>query len=110
MISLRNVEKSFDHGPTRTWVLRRVNLDIASGEFVYAAGLADPTHTQWVAPSQDGALVTDGPYAETKEHLMSFGIVDVVDNERALEIAAQMATVFGRVEVRPIDDAGVGDV
>lgn len=83
---------------------------IASGEFVYAAGLADPTHTHWVEQNGSGAVVTDGPFAETKEHLLSFGIVDVADQERALEIAAEMATVFGRVEVRPLDEGGVGDV
>ncbi len=38
MISLRNIEKSFQHGPTRTFVLRRVNLDIQEGEFVSIMG------------------------------------------------------------------------
>jgi putative ABC transport system ATP-binding protein len=38
MISLRNVEKAFQHGPTRTFVLRRVNLDIQQGEFVSIMG------------------------------------------------------------------------
>jgi putative ABC transport system ATP-binding protein len=38
MISLRNVEKSFQHGPTRTFVLRRVSLDIKQGEFVSIMG------------------------------------------------------------------------
>jgi putative ABC transport system ATP-binding protein len=38
MISLRNVEKSFQHGPTRTFVLRRINLDIQQGEFVSIMG------------------------------------------------------------------------
>ena len=38
MISLRNVEKSFHHGPTRTFVLRRVSLDIKEGEFVSIMG------------------------------------------------------------------------
>ncbi|HYI96185.1 MAG TPA: ABC transporter ATP-binding protein [Bryobacteraceae bacterium] len=38
MISLRNVEKSFQHGPTRTFVLRRVSLDIKEGEFVSIMG------------------------------------------------------------------------
>ena len=38
MISLRNVEKAFQHGPTRTFVLRRVNLDIKQGEFVSIMG------------------------------------------------------------------------
>jgi ABC-type lipoprotein export system ATPase subunit len=38
MIELRGIEKSFQHGPSRTWVLRRVNLDIAEGEFVSIMG------------------------------------------------------------------------
>jgi putative ABC transport system ATP-binding protein len=38
MISLRNVEKAFQHGPTRTFVLRRVNIDIQQGEFVSIMG------------------------------------------------------------------------
>jgi putative ABC transport system ATP-binding protein len=38
MISLRNVEKSFQHGPTRTFVLRRINVDIQEGEFVSIMG------------------------------------------------------------------------
>ena len=38
MISLRNVEKFFQHGPTKSFVLRRVNLDIADGEFVSIMG------------------------------------------------------------------------
>ena len=83
---------------------------IATGEFVYAAGLADPTHTQWVEQNGAGAVVTDGPFAEAKECLLSFGIVDVADRDRALEIAGEMAAVFGRVEVRPIDEGGTGDV
>jgi putative ABC transport system ATP-binding protein len=38
MISLRNVEKHYEHGPTKTWVLRRVSLDIKEGEFVSIMG------------------------------------------------------------------------
>jgi putative ABC transport system ATP-binding protein len=38
MISLRNVDKSFQHGPTRTYVLRRITLDIQQGEFVSIMG------------------------------------------------------------------------
>jgi ABC-type lipoprotein export system ATPase subunit len=38
MISLRNVEKYFEHGPTRTYVLRRVNIEIKEGEFVSIMG------------------------------------------------------------------------
>lgn len=38
MISLRGVEKAFPHGPTKTYVLRRVNIDIKAGEFVSIMG------------------------------------------------------------------------
>jgi putative ABC transport system ATP-binding protein len=38
MITLRNVEKYFEHGPTKTFVLRRVNIDIKEGEFVSIMG------------------------------------------------------------------------
>jgi ABC-type lipoprotein export system ATPase subunit len=38
MISLRNIEKSYAHGASRTFVLRRINLDIKEGEFVSVMG------------------------------------------------------------------------
>lgn len=38
MISLRNIEKYFEHGPTKTFVLRRINVDIRPGEFVSIMG------------------------------------------------------------------------
>jgi ABC-type lipoprotein export system ATPase subunit len=38
MIRLRNVEKFFAHGPTKTYVLRRIDLDIQQGEFVSIMG------------------------------------------------------------------------
>jgi ABC-type lipoprotein export system ATPase subunit len=38
MIKLVNVEKYYDNGPTRTWVLRRINLEIREGEFVSIMG------------------------------------------------------------------------
>ncbi len=38
MISLRGVEKSFEQGPTRVWVLRRIDLDVKDGEFVSVMG------------------------------------------------------------------------
>ena len=38
MIQLRNVEKYFEHGPTKTFVLRRINLEIKEGEFVSIMG------------------------------------------------------------------------
>jgi len=38
LIGLRNIEKSYAHGPSRTFVLRRISLDIAEGDFVSIMG------------------------------------------------------------------------
>jgi putative ABC transport system ATP-binding protein len=38
VISLRNVEKFFDHGPSKTFVLRRINIDIKEGDFISIMG------------------------------------------------------------------------
>jgi ABC-type lipoprotein export system ATPase subunit len=38
MITLRNIEKFFQHGPTKTFVLRRINVDIRDGEFISIMG------------------------------------------------------------------------
>ena len=38
MISLRNVEKFFEHGPSKTYVLRRITVDIKEGEFISIMG------------------------------------------------------------------------
>jgi len=48
-------------------------------------------------------LTTDGPFAETKEHLGGYYVVDVKDLDRALELAAQIPDAkTGVVEVRPL--------
>jgi hypothetical protein len=47
-------------------------------------------------------LVTDGPYAETKEHMAGFDVIDCKDLDEAIEIAAKHPVArFGMVEVRP---------
>ena len=49
--------------------------------------------------------MTDGPFAETKEHLGGYYIVDVTDLDRALELAAQIPDArSGVIEVRPLAD------
>jgi hypothetical protein len=75
----------------------------ASGEFVTTEGLADPSHTKTLRKTSDGVVATDGPYAEAKEVLVSYGIVDCASHERAMEIAARICDAVGdTVEVRPI--------
>ncbi len=48
-------------------------------------------------------LLTDGPFIETKEHLLGFFLLDVPDLDTALEWAGKMPIVrYGTVEVRPV--------
>ncbi len=52
-------------------------------------------------------LVTDGPFAETREHLLGFYMVDCADLDAALGWAARIPSApYGSVEVRPIMEYG----
>ena len=78
----------------------------ASGEWVTAEALADPRTSTVYRWREDGALATDGPYAESKEHLAGFFLVDVATRERAEEVAVQFAGPGDVVELRPAMSAG----
>ena len=72
---------------------------------MFGGGL-HPADTATVVKSQDGEIVTtDGPFAETKEHLGGFWVIEAADLDAALAWAAK-ATVAcqGPVEVRPFQD------
>lgn len=74
-----------------------------SGELVGAYGVADAAASKVVRVTDGPPAVTDGPYAEAKEYLGSFTIVDCDSLERALEIAARNpAARYWGVEVRPL--------
>ncbi|MBA3833475.1 MAG: YciI family protein [Chthoniobacterales bacterium] len=75
----------------------------AAGVFVGGAGLESPQATTTVSIRDGKRQVHDGPYAETKEFLAGFGIIDVPDLDAALEWAARHpAAAFASVEVRPL--------
>lgn len=78
-----------------------------SGEWVGGNALADPSRSHAVRVRDGAPMATEGPYAETREHLAGYDVVDVANLERALEIAGQIpdARVCG-VEVRPVMDLG----
>jgi hypothetical protein len=63
-----------------------------------------PTTTATTVRVRDGGtMVTDGPFAETKEVLGGFYLLDVKDLDEALELAAKLpAAARGSIEVRPI--------
>lgn len=84
-----------------------VNDEIrAQGAWVFGGGL-HPANTATVVKLQDGDVVmTDGPFAETKEQLGGFWVIEVADLDAALAWAAKAtAACQGPVEVRPFQDA-----
>jgi hypothetical protein len=74
----------------------------ADGHWVFAGGLASPS-TATVIDSRGGeALLTDGPFLESKEHLAGFWIIEATDLDVALKLAAEGSKSCNRkVEVRP---------
>ena len=83
----------------------------ASGELVLTEGLADPSLTRTIRKEESGPVATDGPYAEAKEVLVSFAIVDCASHDRAMAIAASVVDAIGdTVEVRPIMGGPPADV
>jgi hypothetical protein len=77
-----------------------------TGEFVMTEGLTEPSLAKTVRKVGGEAVAMDGPYAEAKEVLASFAILDCASMDRALEIAARITDAVGdTVEIRPIPDA-----
>jgi hypothetical protein len=78
----------------------------AAGEYIASASLVDASQTTHVRVEDGKPIPTDGPFAEVKEHLAGFYLVDCDSRERALEIAAQIpeAAAGGVLEVRPVQE------
>jgi hypothetical protein len=78
----------------------------AQGHWVFAGGLASPS-TATVVDGRDGdAVLTDGPYLESKEHVAGFWIIQAPHLDAALRLAALGSKHCNRrVELRPFLDA-----
>ena len=76
---------------------------IQSGHFKAGDGL-QPTSTATTVRGRDGkTLTTDGPFAETREQLGGYYLVEAKDLNAALEIAARIpGAKTGSIEVRPV--------
>jgi hypothetical protein len=89
-----------------------------SGEFVDAQGLSLPEEARIVRATGGAPAVTDGPYAEAKEFLAGFWLIDVETTERAYEIAGQISAAPGKggaplnmpIEVRQVMCAPPSDL
>lgn len=76
---------------------------VDSGEMVAGDPLQDIDTATSVRVRDGKRSTTDGPFAETKEVLGGYYVVDVKNLDRALEVAAQIpGAAVGTIEVRPI--------
>jgi hypothetical protein len=84
---------------------------VANGELVGAEALVGPEGSKLVTHDGGGTpTVTDGPFAEAKELLAGYWLVDVASEERAIEIAARTSAAPGpggrgvakEIQVRPV--------
>jgi hypothetical protein len=74
-----------------------------AGAFVSGDALQPVTTAATVRVRGDERLVSDGPFAETKEALAGYYVIDVADRDAALDWAARIpSAVRGSVEVRPV--------
>jgi hypothetical protein len=74
----------------------------AAGAWVFGGGLEAPDIATVVRSEGGETVTTDGPFAETKEHLGGFWVIEAPDLDAALDWAAQgSAACMGPVEVRP---------
>jgi hypothetical protein len=77
----------------------------ASGELVVSEGLADPSLAKHVSVREGRTITSDGPFAEVKEHLAGFYLIECDSMDRAVELAARVPdAAWGEVEVRPVLD------
>jgi hypothetical protein len=76
-----------------------------AGVHVASEGLADPSLARWVSVRDGRTVTSDGPFAEVKEHLAGFYLIDCDSFAEAVEWAAKVPdAAFTEVEVRPVLD------
>lgn len=75
----------------------------ADGKFLATAPLHPVSTSTSVRIREGKRLVTDGPFAETREHLGGFFLIDAENLDEAIAIASRIPGArFGTVEVRPV--------
>ncbi len=85
--------------------IRHADALHAQGTLLLAQKLQPPATARAVRVRQERSSVTDGPFAETKEVLAGFNLIEADSLEAAVRIAHEFPWVrFGCMEVRPLDD------
>lgn len=90
--------------------LRQETLDYVdelrqSGRLIATHPLRSATTASTLRVRNDEVLVTDGPFAEAKEHIGGYFLIEAKDREEALRIAAKWPSArIGSIEVRPVEE------
>ena len=78
-----------------------------TGQLLGGEALKDVSDATTVSVRDGHRIVTDGPFAETKEHLGGYYLIQAEDLDAAIEAAARIPGArLGRVEIRPIREMG----
>ena len=82
----------------------KFSQDIRASNHMVAGDALQPTHTATTVRVRDGkTTTTDGPFAETREQLGGYFLIEAKDLDEATMIAAKIPSArFGSIEVRPV--------
>ncbi|MGI5240051.1 YciI family protein [Dactylosporangium sp. CA-139066] len=113
MLAVHSVEGAPEMTDDEMQTMFRLNEQIegemrAAGTWVFGGGLL-PQDSATVVRVENGATsMTDGPFAETREHLAGFWVIRCADLDEALSWAEKCAAACGPIEVRPFDELSQG--
>jgi hypothetical protein len=106
---MRYLISVIDDRPASGTSAEMVELDVfnekleANGHWVLAGGLESPTASTVIDNRSGKPIVTDGPFAETKEFVGGFWVIEAPDRETALQLATEGSKACNRrVEVRAV--------
>ena len=90
----------------RSETLAYVEILQKSGHLILTNALQSAQMASTVRVREGNLRVTDGPYAETREQLGGFFLIEARDRQQAIELAASWPSArLGSIEVRPIEEA-----
>ena len=85
--------------PFQSWLQEMT----ARGVNLHGGYLAEPSDATTVQVRDREVLLSDGPFAETKEQIAGYDVIECADLDEAIEIASKHPTAWqGKIEVRPI--------
>lgn len=100
------------HDPEAMQAMMQPILDLEdqlvdAGAWVFSGRLTDAANAAVVRGTGSDHMITDGPYAESKEHIAGFYVIDAADFDEALDWARRVTDCVGMpIETRPFAATG----